>query len=176
MIPSPRSVSTKLIEIPVKLFVGRLPRDMTEDQLRCIFSPFGEVKECKILCDYVTKESKGCAFVIYSNLVNAVESIQELNNQYIVDESVGDPLQVQLASGEMERLGLSPDQIDPPPTKVFVGSIPPSIKNLREMFEAYGEVVETFIISNSESISRRNSHLGSVCIQFSYFFILNRAL
>jgi RNA recognition motif-containing protein len=160
-------MSAKMIEIPVKLFVGRFPHHMTEEELCGLFTPFGEVKECKILSDYITRESKGCAFVKYSNLMNAIDCIRKLDSQYIVDESVGGPIQVQFANGEMERLGLSPDQVNPPPTKVFVGSIPASLtkEKLRSIFEEFGDVVETFILSNGCAPSLTNGPvLGSVCL------------
>ena len=140
------------IEIPVKLFIGRFPHSMSDAELGSVFEPFGQLKECTILRDYMTKESKGCAFIKFANLVNAITCIKKLNNIKVIDDSIG-PLQVQFANGEIERLGLSVEQVESPPVKVFVGSLPPSFTcaNLYEAFKPYGQVVETFILTNPDT-------------------------
>ena len=148
------------IEIPVKLFIGRFPRTMSDSDLAAVFEPFGQLKECTILRDYLTKDSKGCAFIKFTNLVNAVACIKKLNNIKIIDESIG-PIQVQFANGEIERLGLSVEQVETPPVKVFVGSLPAHFTcgNLHEIFNPYGQVIETYILTNPETGASK----GSVC-------------
>jgi hypothetical protein len=46
-----------------KLFVGNMPRQATEEQVRALFSSHGEIEEIFIMRDKVTQESKGAAFV-----------------------------------------------------------------------------------------------------------------
>jgi hypothetical protein len=43
----------------VKLFVGQLPRQLTEQQLAAVFSEAGTVYEINIIKDKVTKQSRG---------------------------------------------------------------------------------------------------------------------
>jgi hypothetical protein len=43
----------------VKLFVGQLPRQLTEQQLAAVFSEAGNVYEINIIKDKVTKQSRG---------------------------------------------------------------------------------------------------------------------
>ncbi len=43
----------------VKLFVGQLPRQLTEQQLATVFSEAGTVYEINIIKDKVTKQSRG---------------------------------------------------------------------------------------------------------------------
>ena len=45
------------------LFVGNLPFDATEDALRDLFSPYGEVQQVRIMTDRDTGRSRGFAFV-----------------------------------------------------------------------------------------------------------------
>lgn len=46
-----------------KLFVGGLPYSTTEDELRELFTPFGEVSSVAIITDRMTGRSKGFGFV-----------------------------------------------------------------------------------------------------------------
>ncbi len=45
------------------LFVGNLPSDATEEALRDLFSPFGEVQQVRIMTDRDTGRARGFAFV-----------------------------------------------------------------------------------------------------------------
>ena len=148
----------ELVEVPVKLFVGRFPRELGDTDLAQLFEEFGKVKECTILRDHETRESKGCGFVRFANLSNAIDCIKKLNGKKVVDDSIG-PLQVQFANGEVERLGLSIEQVEPPPVKIFVGSIPEdyTAEQLLELFKPYGEVVETFILTDAQSGAPKGS-------------------
>lgn len=137
------------VEVPVKLFVGRFPRSLDDAELEQVFSPFGKVKECTVLRDHTTRESKGCGFVKFAHLSSAIECIKQMNGVHVLDALIG-PAQVQFANGEIERLGLSTDQVEAPPVKVFVGSLPASFsaQDLEQLFMPYGPVVETFILSD----------------------------
>lgn len=140
-------IPESVVEVPVKLFIGRFPRGFTDADLENLFSKFGKIKECTVLRDHQSKESKGCGFVRFAHLNSAIESIRELNGKVTVDNAIG-PIQVQFANGEVERLGLSTEQVEPPPVKVFVGSLPEtfSVQELQRLFEPFGDVVESFIL------------------------------
>lgn len=47
----------------VKLFVGNLPLDATQDELNKLFSPYGEINTCSLLRQYafVTLKGEGAA-------------------------------------------------------------------------------------------------------------------
>lgn len=46
-----------------KLYVGSLPYRISEDELRDLFTPYGEVLSVRIVTDKVTGRSKGFGFV-----------------------------------------------------------------------------------------------------------------
>ena len=46
-----------------KLYVGNLPYNTSEDDLRDLFSPLGEITEIALITDRYTGQSKGFAFV-----------------------------------------------------------------------------------------------------------------
>ena len=138
------------IDVPVKLFVGRFPKSMSDQELRAVFATFGSVLECVILRDS-EKRSKGCAFVRFACITDAATCIEHLNNKHCLDTTIG-TLQVQFANGEVERLGLKSDQIEVPPVKLFVGSLPKSTRpdDLQCHFSRFGTVVEVFILTDAQ--------------------------
>ena len=47
----------------IKLYVGNLPHEMTEEQLNTLFSEAGEVTSAKIITDRQTGQPRGFGFV-----------------------------------------------------------------------------------------------------------------
>lgn len=82
----------------MKLFVGNLPYDMTEEDLQTTFEKAGEVQSAKIIFDKYTSRSKGFGFVEMSSREEAATAISELNGK----EVNGRPLAVKEAI-EKER-------------------------------------------------------------------------
>jgi RNA recognition motif-containing protein len=68
---------------PSKLYIGNLSYSMGEDDLRNVFSEYGEIEECKLITDYRTGRSKGFAFVKFSSAEEASAAIEALNEQDI---------------------------------------------------------------------------------------------
>ena len=62
-----------------KLFVGGLPYETTEDQLRELFAPYGELGEVVIITDRMTGRSKGFGFVEVMDEALAAKAIEELH-------------------------------------------------------------------------------------------------
>ena len=63
----------------VKLFVGSISWDANEDDLRKLFSTYGELKEVHIAKDRETGKSRGFAFIKFSNLKEGQKAVKELN-------------------------------------------------------------------------------------------------
>lgn len=60
-----------------KIYVGNLPFSATEDEIRALFEPFGEVTSVDIVKDRDTGRSRGFAFVEMAD--GGDEAIQELD-------------------------------------------------------------------------------------------------
>jgi len=67
----------------VKLFIGGVSYDASEDDLREIFSAHGELKEVHIATDKETGRSKGFAFITFSSKKEGIAAIKELNGSEI---------------------------------------------------------------------------------------------
>jgi len=63
----------------MNIYVGNLAYRTTEDDLRQLFSQFGEVSSVKIITDRDTGQSKGFGFVEMSNQSEAEAAINNLN-------------------------------------------------------------------------------------------------
>ncbi len=64
-----------------KLYVGNLNFDATEDQVRDLFSAFGEVQEVKIVMDRFSGRSRGFAFVRMTSAEDAGKAKEALSGQ-----------------------------------------------------------------------------------------------
>jgi RNA recognition motif-containing protein len=73
-----------------KLFVGRLPDDINEDEIRMIFNTYGRVENVKIL----DKGSQKAAFVTYDSQNGADIAVQVLNDVYRFRPEARDPIHV----------------------------------------------------------------------------------
>ncbi len=65
--------------MPVQIYVGNLTYSMTEDSLRELFAPFGEVLSTKIIKDRLTDRSRGFGFVEMENKDEAESAIQKID-------------------------------------------------------------------------------------------------
>ncbi|MEP7234488.1 MAG: RNA-binding protein [Ignavibacteriota bacterium] len=63
----------------MKIYIGGLPYQTSEEQLAQIFAPYGEVSSAKIITDRETGRSKGFGFVEMSDGEAGKKAIAELN-------------------------------------------------------------------------------------------------
>ncbi|MFA4827202.1 MAG: RNA-binding protein [Candidatus Shapirobacteria bacterium] len=59
-----------------KLFVGNLSFNMTDDQFKAVFTPFGNVVSANIVMDKFTGRSKGFGFVEFETDEVAAEAMK----------------------------------------------------------------------------------------------------
>jgi RNA recognition motif-containing protein len=74
----------------LKIYVGSLSFDVTEDDLRAAFEPFGPVESVSLAKDKATGKSKGFAFVEMPDRAKAVAAVTGLNGK----ELRGRPIKV----------------------------------------------------------------------------------
>jgi RNA recognition motif-containing protein len=124
-----------------KLFIGCLPEDITQEELKTVFGTYGEVIHLHIMKQN-SMTGLRAAFVYYSTRDAGEDAIKVLNNVYKIRVDATQPIQV--------RWGMDKDQggmgkgTDPlgASFKVFVGNLPPDCNEdeLRTCFGTYGEV------------------------------------
>ena len=72
----------------MNIYVGNLPFNMGEEDLKEIFEEYGEVSSVKIINDKFTGRSKGFGFVEMENDGEANNAIKELNNAEISGRNI----------------------------------------------------------------------------------------
>lgn len=77
----------------MKIYVGNLPFDTTEDELRELFSEHGPVEDVQLITDRMTGRPRGFAFVEMGSEEAADVAIRSLNGK----EISGRPLTVSKA-------------------------------------------------------------------------------
>ena len=66
--------------LQLNIYVGNLAYATTEEDLRSIFSAFGDVSKVSIIKDKETGRSKGFGFVEYATEAEAAAAADKLNN------------------------------------------------------------------------------------------------
>lgn len=69
-----------------KLFIGMLPKQYGELQVRQLLATFGAIEECTILKD-INGQSKGCAFVTFASRLSASTAIKAMNQTVTLEVS-----------------------------------------------------------------------------------------
>jgi RNA recognition motif-containing protein len=71
-----------------KMYVGNIPYNASEEDLRELFSPYGEIVSLKIIQDQYTGRSKGFGFVEMAEEKDARKAIEELNGKDFMEKSL----------------------------------------------------------------------------------------
>ena len=72
----------------VKLFIGSLSWNTTDESLRDCFATFGEVLDSTVIRDRETGRSRGFGFVTYGSDDDAERAIQSMNGQDLDGRSI----------------------------------------------------------------------------------------
>ncbi|KAJ9547671.1 hypothetical protein OSB04_020214 [Centaurea solstitialis] len=129
----------------VKLFVGQVPKHMTEAQLIAMFKEFALVDEVNIIKDKATRASRGCCFVICPSREEADKAVDAFHNKSTLP-GASSPLQVKYADGELERLE----------HKLFIGMLPKNVSEgeVSALFQQYGTLKDLQILRGSQQTSK----------------------
>ncbi|BDD86617.1 RNA recognition motif domain-containing protein [Desulfofustis limnaeus] len=65
----------------MKLFIGNLPYDINETDLRGMLTPHGEVVEMNLVLDQFTGRPKGFAFVEMADRSGGQQAMEDLNKR-----------------------------------------------------------------------------------------------
>ena len=71
---------------PRKLYVSHIPQDVSEEELRIVFEPFGMIESATIL-KRPDGTNKGCGFVKFFTNESAVQAIKSLHHNYQMEGS-----------------------------------------------------------------------------------------
>ncbi|KAL8166986.1 hypothetical protein V2J09_008485 [Rumex salicifolius] len=88
---SEREKHEELLSLPPhgsEVFIGGLPKDVSEEDLRDLCEPLGEICEIKLMKNKDTGENKGYAFVAFQTKEIAQKAIEEMKNKEFKGKSL----------------------------------------------------------------------------------------
>lgn len=140
-----------------KLYVGNLSPNITDETLKAMMAPFGNVLHAVVLLDMVTQQSRGYGFVHMDNSTSSGNAARALSGKPVD----GKPLVVRQRSeapGGSRPPGVGGDSSRPfgignkDDSKLFVGGISPHITDdmLRQIFGTYGIVLDVRLIMDRD--------------------------
>ena len=123
---------------PGKMFVGGLSWSTTEERMKEYFSQFGEVLECCIMQDPMSKRSRGFGFIKFADS-DAVDRVVDSNHPHMIDGKKVDP---------KRAVPKNQSKVVSKTKKVFLGGLPPDTHedDIRAYFGQYGEIEEVMLM------------------------------
>ncbi|XP_062855323.1 RNA-binding protein 39b [Trichomycterus rosablanca] len=101
---------------PMRLYVGSLHFNITEDMLRGIFEPFGKIESIQLIMDSETGRSKGYGFISFADAECAKKAMEQLNGfelagrpmkvGHVTERTDGSAASSFLDNDELERTGI----------------------------------------------------------------------
>jgi len=70
------------------IFIGGLPYDLTEGDIICVFSQYGEIVHINLVRDLATGKSKGFAFICYEDQRSTILAVDNLNGMKLIGRLV----------------------------------------------------------------------------------------
>lgn len=126
------------------LIVNYLPQNMTQDELRSLFSSIGEVESAKLIRDKVAGHSLGYGFVNYVTAKDAEKAINTLNGLRLQSKTI----KVSYARPSSEVIK---------DANLYISGLPRTMtqKDVEDMFSRFGRIINSrVLVDQTTGLSR----------------------
>uniref|UniRef100_A0A3P8SBZ5 Musashi RNA binding protein 1b n=1 Tax=Amphiprion percula TaxID=161767 RepID=A0A3P8SBZ5_AMPPE len=139
---------------PCKMFIGGLSWQTTQEGLKEYFCKYGEVKECMVMRDPVTKRSRGFGFVTFVDQAGVDKVLAQTRHELdskTIDPKVAFPRRAQPKLVTRTK-------------KIFVGglSVNTTIEDVKQYFDQFGKVDDAMLMFDKTT----NRHRGFGFVTF----------
>ncbi|KAK8474523.1 hypothetical protein V6N11_068335 [Hibiscus sabdariffa] len=150
---------TQLLALPPngsEVFIGGLPKDASEEELRELCEPIGEIFEIRLIKDKESGENKGYTFVAFKTKEVAEKAVEELHSKEF--------------RGKTLRCSFSETK-----NRLFIGNVPKNLTEdeFRKAVESAGPGVENIeLIKDPQNTSRNRGfafvlYYNNACADYS---------
>uniref|UniRef100_A0A8C4PH31 ELAV-like protein n=1 Tax=Equus asinus TaxID=9793 RepID=A0A8C4PH31_EQUAS len=126
------------------LIVNYLPQNMTQDELRSLFSSIGEVESAKLIRDKVAGHSLGYGFVNYVTAKDAERAVNTLNGLRLQSKTI----KVSYARPSSEVIK---------DANLYISGLPRTMtqKDVEDMFSRFGRIINSrVLVDQTTGLSR----------------------
>ncbi|VDM95825.1 unnamed protein product [Thelazia callipaeda] len=120
------------------LIINYLPQNMTQEEVRVLFSTLGEIGSCKLVRDKVSGQSLGYGFVNYVRQEDAYKAVTSLNGLRLQNKTI----KVSFARPSSESIKGA---------NLYVSGLAKTMSqvDLEELFKPFGQIITSRILSDN---------------------------
>eukprot|EP01098_Paradermamoeba_levis_P000662 TRINITY_DN1074_c0_g1_i9.p1 TRINITY_DN1074_c0_g1~~TRINITY_DN1074_c0_g1_i9.p1 ORF type:complete len:152 (-),score=30.17 TRINITY_DN1074_c0_g1_i9:760-1215(-) len=135
------------------LIVNYIPSSVSEEAMRNMFFPFGEMESCKLMVDKTNGQSLGYGFVKYSTAEAASRAIAAMNGKTLDNKT----LKVSLARPSSQAIQHA---------NLYVGNLDKHMTKLAldQIFAPYGRIIDSKILIDPKTGESRG--VGFVSLRY----------
>nr|XP_009663986.1 PREDICTED: nucleolysin TIA-1 isoform p40 [Struthio camelus australis] len=152
------------------VFVGDLSPEITTEDIKAAFAPFGRISDARVVKDMATGKSKGYGFVSFFNKWDAENAIQQMGGQWLGGRQIRTNWATRKppapkSTYESNTKQLSYDEVvnqsSPSNCTVYCGGVTSGLTEqlMRQTFSPFGQIMEIRVFPDKGySFVRFNSH------------------
>uniref|UniRef100_A0A3Q1EN00 Nucleolysin TIAR n=1 Tax=Acanthochromis polyacanthus TaxID=80966 RepID=A0A3Q1EN00_9TELE len=152
------------------VFVGDLSPEITTDDIKAAFAPFGKISDCRVVKDMATGKSKGYGFVSFFNKWDAENAIQQMGGQWLGGRQIRTNWATRKPAPKTTNETTNTKQLSfdevvsqssPSNCTVYCGGVTTGLTEqiMRQTFSPFGQIMEIRVFpEKGYSFVRFNSH------------------
>ncbi|XP_068012704.1 cytotoxic granule associated RNA binding protein TIA1 isoform X2 [Melanerpes formicivorus] len=152
------------------VFVGDLSPEITTEDIKAAFAPFGRISDARVVKDMATGKSKGYGFVSFFNKWDAENAIQQMGGQWLGGRQIRTnwatrkpPAPKSTFETNTKQLSYEEvvNQSSPSNCTVYCGGVTSGLTEqlMRQTFSPFGQIMEIRVFPDKGySFVRFNSH------------------